>query len=76
MLTTSEHPSLNCLPWKWGGYVDGRFFVTGDSDDISSQRGGGKIVLKNAELYRLPLLLTVLHVINLSVPEESVFQEV
>ena len=69
-------PEFELPPVEMDGYVDGRFFVTGNSDNISSQRGGGRIVLKNAQLYRLPLLLTVLHVINLAVPEESVFQEV
>jgi len=56
------------------GYVDGRFFLTGVAGDVSRRRGGGRVQVREAELFRLPLLLSVLHVINLSAPEASAFQ--
>jgi len=56
------------------GYVDGRFFLTGTLGDSQGRRGGGRLQVRDAELYRLPLLLAVLHVLNLSIPEESAFQ--
>lgn len=56
------------------GYVDGRFFLTGTAGDVASRRGGGRIQVRDAELYRLPLLLSILQVINLSPPEASAFQ--
>jgi hypothetical protein len=56
------------------GVVDGRFYLTGLAGDSASRKGGGKVSVRDAELYRLPPLLAILHVINLSVPEESAFQ--
>ncbi len=58
------------------GHANGRFFLSGDTIELARRRGGGKIVVEDAELYRLPLLLSILHVINLSIPEESAFQQV
>jgi hypothetical protein len=56
------------------GHVDGRFYLTGVTGESAQRRGGGRIQVRDAELYRLPLLLSVLHVINLSIPENSAFQ--
>ncbi len=57
------------------GFADGRFFLAQTADGRVSRRGGGQVHVREAELYRLPFLLNILHVISLSLPEASAFQE-
>ena len=68
-------PDSPLPPVSMTGYVDGKFYSDGVAGVPDSQRGGGQFAIRDAELYRLPLPLAILHVINLSLPEASAFQE-
>ncbi len=57
------------------GKLDAHIFMGGAGGDAESRRGGGKVSIRNADLYRLPLIAAILNVINFTIPEESAFQE-
>lgn len=57
------------------GSIDAQAYVTGVIGDVTERRGGGRIELRDGHLYRLPLILAVLHVLNLSSPENDVFED-
>jgi hypothetical protein len=57
------------------GTLDARMYMSGSSGDPGGGRGGGRITLRDGNMYRLPLLLSVLNVINLTSPENAAFQE-
>jgi len=56
------------------GVVNGRMYLSGISGDPASRRGGGRIAIENAEMYRLPIPLAVLEVLSLQAPKKSAFQ--
>ncbi len=58
------------------GTVVGQVSISGSLSDSANRRAGGKFEVKEAELYKLPALLAILNVINLTLPKESAFQEV
>ena len=57
------------------GRMDAHIFMNGASGRPDSRRGGGKVSVRDAELYKLPLIAAILNVINFTVPQESAFQE-
>ncbi|MCH7591476.1 MAG: hypothetical protein IH989_01680 [Planctomycetes bacterium] len=57
------------------GTVHGHLHVTGTVDGKSSPRGGGRFEIVDGHLYRLPLILGILHVLKLSLPGEDAFDE-
>ncbi len=58
------------------GTVIGQVSIGGLLSDSSHRRAGGSFQVTEAELYKLPALLAILNVINLTLPRESAFQEV
>ncbi|MBN4058864.1 hypothetical protein JYU10_00175, partial [bacterium AH-315-J04] len=58
-----------------GGMVDARVHLTGVIGDTRSRRGAGRVELREGRMYRLPLILAILHVVNLSSPQENAFQD-
>lgn len=56
------------------GMVNARGYLSVISGDRSSLRGGGNVTIEDAELYRLPVLLSILEVVSLQAPKESAFQ--
>ncbi|GJM26060.1 MAG: hypothetical protein DHS20C16_24750 [Phycisphaerae bacterium] len=58
------------------GTVVGQVSIDGVLSDSSRRRAGGSFQVKEAELYKLPALLAILNVINLTLPKESAFQEI
>ncbi len=58
-----------------GGVVDARVHLTGLVGDTRSRRGAGRVELREGHMYRLPLVLAILHVVNLSSPQENAFQD-
>ena len=57
------------------GLVDARLRVTGLVGDPTSRRGGGLVEIQEGHLFRLPVMLAILHVINLTIPDGAVFDE-
>ena len=62
-------------PVNLRGRADARVHLSGTVGDPTSRRGRGQIKIKDGHLFRLPIMLAILHVINLSVPDESAFDE-
>lgn len=69
---------------EWGEEIDGQVSIElslredGVEGDRSGggQRGTGLLRIEEARLYRLPLILSILNVLNLSLPEEDAFHTV
>lgn len=71
--TQSEYaPSTNPDPVR--GSADVRLYLSGRVGDPSSKRGGGRVEIVDGQMYRLPIMLAILNVINLAVPDEKAFQ--
>ncbi len=58
-----------------GGVVDARVHLTGLVSDKRTRRGAGRVELREGHMYRLPLILAILNVINLTLPQEQAFQD-
>ncbi|UCE61249.1 MAG: hypothetical protein JSU63_05765 [Phycisphaerales bacterium] len=56
------------------GLADAHLYLSGLAGESSSRRGGGRIEIRDGHIYRLPLILAILNVINLQKPEEGAFQ--
>jgi len=61
---------------KVRGRADARLDLTGTIGDTSKRRGAGYVRITDAHMYRLPVLLAILHVINLTIPDDSAFHDV
>jgi hypothetical protein len=57
------------------GLVDIHLYMSGMVGDASSRRGGGRFEIVDGHIYRLPLILAILGVLNLSVPDQDVFDD-
>ncbi|MCP4593301.1 MAG: AsmA-like C-terminal region-containing protein [bacterium] len=57
------------------GRMDAHLGLTGTTGDADTRRGEGKVHVRDARLYRLPLVAAILNVINFTIPSESAFQE-
>ncbi len=57
------------------GRVSGNMFLAGTAGDPSSRRGGGEVHIHQAEMAKLPLILSVLNVADLSVEDENAFHD-
>ncbi len=55
------------------GLVDAHIYLSGPVGDVSARRGGGRFEIIDGHIYRLPLILAILHVLNLSVPDQDAF---
>ncbi|MCO6439107.1 MAG: hypothetical protein J5J06_18595 [Phycisphaerae bacterium] len=55
------------------GRLDARVHVSGTLGDPLSLRGGGSVEIRDGYLYRLPVILAILQVINLTPPQDDVF---
>ena len=56
------------------GSVDGHLYLSGEFGDPRTARGGGRIGIREARMFRLPLLLSVLDVLDLTAPEQTGLQ--
>ena len=57
------------------GVATGRLSLSGVVGDASSKRGRGRFEVSQAQIYRLPLVLAILHVLNLTAPPANAFSE-
>ncbi len=63
-------------PARIGGTLDARLRLAGAFGDESSRSGGGRVEVANARIYRQPLIMAILNVINLAPTEQDVFADV
>lgn len=52
------------------GLVEAHVYLTGQMGDPAATRGGGRFRISEARLFRLPLVLSILEVLDLSVPDQ------
>ena len=57
------------------GRADGHLYLSGVVGDPTQKRGGGRFEIVDGHIYRLPLVLAILHVLNLSIPDADVFDD-
>ncbi len=61
---------------KVSGLANAYLYVSGVLSDPLSKRGGGLVEIRDGHFYRLPIILAILHVINLSVPDGDAFDDI
>ena len=66
--------STDKKPMDLTGQATAQFQLEGVFDQPHARQGRGRAVIENGQMYKLPILLMILHVINLSVPQEDAFQ--
>jgi hypothetical protein len=62
-------------PVHASGLVNGNLYLAGTAGHHNSRRGKGEIHATRAQLYKLPFLLSILHVINFTIPDENAFHD-
>jgi hypothetical protein len=62
-------------PTNVTGYVNGQLFLNGTVGDDATRRGGGRFEIVEGHIHQLPILLAIIQVLNLSIPEQNVFDE-
>jgi hypothetical protein len=58
------------------GLADGHLYLSGPLGDPTSRRGGGRFEFLEARIQRLPIILAILTVLNLSIPDQDAFENV
>ena len=66
---------LDRQPVEVSGEADVRLYLSGSLKDVTTRRGGGRIEVADGRFCRLPIMVAILHVINLTLPEDDVFDE-
>lgn len=64
---------LDRQPVEVSGSADVRLYLSGSLQNDASRRGGGRIEVADGRFCRLPIMVAILHVINLTLPEDDVF---
>ncbi len=57
------------------GRVDAHLYLSGEWDAPQSRRGGGRVEIVDGYIYKLPILLAILNVLNIAVPNDGVIDE-
>lgn len=57
------------------GLVDAHLYLSGEWNRPATRRGGGRIEIFDGYIYRLPILLAILNVLNITVPGTDVLDE-
>ncbi len=57
------------------GRADAQLCLSGIAGRPSSARGSGRMEIHEAHVYRLPIMLAILHVLNLSMPDDNAFDD-
>ena len=53
--------------------VSANLLIDGVAGDPASRRGSGQIIIRDAEMFRTPLAMAVLHIVNLNLPGADAF---
>ncbi|MGB2985706.1 MAG: AsmA-like C-terminal region-containing protein [Phycisphaerae bacterium] len=67
--------SAGSEPVEVRGLADGHLYLSGVVGDPSSRRGGGRFEILDGHIYRLPIILAILNVLNLSIPDQDAFDD-
>lgn len=62
-------------PVQAKGLLEGRLALTGRFNDPSSRRGGGAVFIRKAEMFKVPLVLAILQVVNLAIQDNNAFTD-
>ncbi len=57
------------------GLVDAHLYVSGHVGDPLSRRGGGRVEIREGYIYRLPILLAILNVLQISTPGQEALSD-
>jgi hypothetical protein len=57
------------------GLVDAHLYLSGEWNRPATRRGGGRIEIFDGYIYRLPILLAILNVLDITVPNNDVLDE-
>ncbi|MFH1109544.1 MAG: hypothetical protein V1790_10165 [Planctomycetota bacterium] len=57
------------------GLADAHLYLTGVVGEPLSRRGGGRLEVRDGFIYRLPILLAILNVLDISVPNDDALHE-
>jgi hypothetical protein len=57
------------------GQVNAGLYASGKLGDVASRRGGGRVEIVDGQLYRSPILLAILNVLNLTMPLDQALDE-
>ena len=58
------------------GLLDGHLFLSGTMGNARTRRGRGRFEIRDGEMYRLPVVLALVQVLNLAIPEAHAFDHV
>lgn len=69
----ADVPASGALPETKtvGGWLDGQITLSGDTNLSMARRGSGRFMVRDARLYRLPVLLSILQLLSLNPPDDS-----
>jgi len=62
-------------PVKLEGVVMGNLALTGRSGDFASRRGGGTVLIHDAQMLKVPFLLAMMQVIHLAIGDDNAFHD-
>jgi len=62
-------------PVELKGQVEGNLALAGQFNDPRSRHGGGSVFISQAQMFKVPLLLTLLQVIHFSIDDNNAFQD-
>ncbi|NLX13373.1 MAG: AsmA-like C-terminal region-containing protein [Phycisphaerales bacterium] len=62
-------------PIEIKGQVEGTLSLTGRLGDQRSRRGGGSIFINEAQMFKVPMMLTILQVIHLATDDDNAFHD-
>lgn len=58
------------------GLLDGHVFLSGTMGNARTRRGRGRFEIRDGEMYRLPVVLALVQVLNLAIPDAHAFDHV
>ncbi|UCD29779.1 MAG: hypothetical protein JSV03_04655, partial [Planctomycetota bacterium] len=62
-------------PVELKGQVDGNLALAGKFGKARSRRGGGAIVIREAQMFKVPLILAILQVIHFAIDDNNAFHD-
>ncbi|MGD2111718.1 MAG: DUF3971 domain-containing protein, partial [Phycisphaerae bacterium] len=62
-------------PIEARGLANVHLYLSGSAGAPSTRQGGGRFEVLDGHIYRLPIILAILNVLNLSVPDGAVFDD-
>ncbi len=60
-------------PVRLQGRLDGNLSLAGRPGDVRSRQGGGDVVIRDAQMFKLPLMLAILRVVHFATQDDNAF---